>query len=132
MNKNFTYIFMTIVACFNGLVGIIISFFPFETAQIFDLTLKEKIQSLPFKALGAAIFGLSVLDYMKRHSKLGGIYEKPTVMSNAIFHAIMGIQLFEISSLEQPTIIIIATTIYLFLATGFVILYFKNPKDLKN
>lgn len=126
-----TKFFMTCAALINGVIGIIVSFFPYETAHIFKIYLSNSFQSLPFKILGASIFGFAVLNYMKRDSRLGGIYEKPTVMSNAIFHSIVGVQSLKILSVKPPLILIIITSIYIILAGGFIYMYFNNPVERK-
>jgi hypothetical protein len=72
------------------------------------------------QVLGSAVFGFSMLNWMTRHSRLGGIYGRPLVVANTAHAASAALLLGKIaarSSASAPFWIVVA--VYAALAIGF-------------
>jgi len=121
-------------AAVNGVLGIAITFFPQEIGLTIDAQTQSGANLLIFKLLGAALFGFGLLNYFGRNAILGGIYGKPILLSNAIFHMIVGGQLLKTVIQEgiNHVVFIPIGVLYAILTVGFFYLNFTSPAFKKN
>lgn len=121
-------------AFINGIFGVAISFFPQEIGLAIDAQTQSGTNLLIFKLLGAALFGFGLLNYFGRNAILGGIYGKPILLSNAIFHMIVGGQLLKTVIQEglHPMVFIPIGVLYAILTIGFFYLNFTSPIPKNN
>src|SRR6476620_7725450 len=76
-----TRVIMTVSAIFLALMGIILSFMPNEVAEFIGLQSSKTIQ-LILQIAGAQYFAMALLNWMKRTSVIGGIYNRPVAIAN--------------------------------------------------
>jgi len=119
---------MHISAFTNGVTGIVISFLPRETGKLVNTSSQSGADLLLIKIIGAALFGYGVMNFLARNNVIGGIYGKPMVMGNMIFHLIVGGQLLKFVAGGSATIPLMAAgIIYTLLAAGFLRMNFTSP-----
>jgi len=117
-------------AWLNGLAGILISFFPSETGMLLTTSSQSGVDLLVMKIVAAGLFGFGVLNFMSLKHPLGGIYGKSIILSNMIFHLIIGVQCLKFAIGDSTSqIISVAGTLYTLLALGFIKMNFSIPDD---
>ncbi|NBC28007.1 MAG: hypothetical protein GVY08_14180 [Bacteroidetes bacterium] len=113
----------------NGIAGILLTFIPEELLMWADGTSGEGAILL-VSLLGVAMLGIGMLNYMGKNAIYGGIYGKPILMCNLIFHSVTALNLikFSIGSEFIPSFYpAITGGIYLLFAAGFIRLNFFPP-----
>jgi len=126
--KNLNKWIMHLSAFVNGITGIVISFFPRETGKLINTSSQSGTDLLLIKLIGATLFGYGVMNFLARNSVIGGIYGKPMVIGNMIFHLIVGGQLLKFIAGGSAAIPLIpAAVIYTLLAAGFLRMNFTSP-----
>ncbi|MGE0104429.1 MAG: hypothetical protein AB7H86_20070 [Blastocatellales bacterium] len=81
MQKNTAKYFVTASAIILAICGLIMIFSASElSATLFD----DKSGSLPIELWGSAIIGFAAMNWIARHSILGGIYGRAVVAGNQV------------------------------------------------
>lgn len=114
-------------AVLNGLPGLLLTFLPTETGHFLGSASQAGPDVLAFQLLEAAMIGFAMLNYMGGNAILGGIYGKPILLGNMIFHFIAGLELarYAFDSGEWMTYSILSV-FYILLAIGFTKLNFTS------
>jgi len=123
-----TKVLMSISAVFLLTAGIILTFLPDEILKYSDLENTGSIQVL-LQIIGALYFGFGMLNWMIKTSLIGGIYNRPSAVTNFTHFFIAGLALVKgiIANPGLPKIIWIACCIYLIFAISFGIVLFRHP-----
>ncbi|HET8838224.1 MAG TPA: hypothetical protein VFM82_04440 [Flavobacteriaceae bacterium] len=117
-------------ALFLGISGIMLTFLPNEILGFLNLQSDRKLQ-LILQILGALYFGFAMLNWMTKESRIGGIYNRPIVVSNFAHFLIAALALVKavFSAPELPQFFLLLTLAYVIFASLFGILLFRNPKE---
>ena len=126
---------MTSSAVFHFVVGLGLSFFPDEPVKQLSAwtgtatTDESAVWQLILQLTGGLYFGFGMLNWMARHSVIGGIYNKPIVMANLALFLIGGLALLKASLQVSnlPPVIYLLTIIYLFFMAVFALISFRHP-----
>nr|MBC7614169.1 hypothetical protein [Pseudopedobacter sp.] len=123
-----TKIIMTSSAIMLGSVSIIFSFLPDEVIGYLQF---ERTQNLVlvFQIIGALYFALAMLNVMSRNSVIGGIYNKPTSISNFAHFSIGSITLIKalFVNIHLPYIYWVVAFVYTVFAFAFGSIAFFHP-----
>lgn len=123
-----TKIIMTSSAIMLGAVSIIFSFLPEEVIGYLQF---EKTQNLVlvFQIIGALYFALAMLNFMSRNSVIGGIYNKPTSITNFAHFTIGSITLINalFVNIHLPYIYWVVAFVYTVFAFAFGSIAFFHP-----
>jgi len=126
--KKFNKLIILTSAILNGILGILITFLPQETGQLLGITSQTEATLLIMQMLGAALFGFGLMNYMARGVTLGGIYGKPILLGNLIFHFIAALELIRhLFEAHQFGYVLVFAILYAFLAAGFIRMNFTSP-----
>lgn len=110
----------------NGILGILFTFLPQEAGR-FLATASPASAVLFIQLLGAALFAIGLMNYMGRNAILGGIYGKPILLGNMVFHFIAALELIRyVFNSHAIEILWIPAILYAFLAAGFIKLNFTS------
>lgn len=71
-------------------LGALFVFAPEESAVALT---RQETPALAFSLLGAALFGLGMMDWLTRRAPIGGIYGRPVLMANLVHFVIGGLAL---------------------------------------
>ena len=116
----------------NGITGLLLIFIPADLLGWADGSAGATATMLT-SLLGAALFGIGMLNYLGRSAIYGGIYGKPILMGNLVFHTVAAINLVKFAW-ESGGMLALSTAIaggcYTLFAAGFIRLNFFPP-DLK-
>jgi hypothetical protein len=120
---------LTTSAAVLGVLGVTCLFAPGEVlGQLGEVSLAPPC--LVVQLLGAALIGFGLLDWVSRHSPLGGIYARPLAAGNLI-HFGAGSLVLAKGVVSHPRNFIAgwaALTVYALFATGFaVVLFIRRP-----
>jgi len=110
----------------HGIVGVLLIFIPEELLLWTDGNAGD-VATLAVSITGAAILGIGMLNYVGRSAIHGGIYGKPILMGNLIFHTVAAISLIKFSLGATGNLMIcaaLAGILYLIFAAGFIRLNF--------
>jgi len=113
----------------HGIVGVLLIFIPEELLLWTDGNAGD-VATLAVSITGAAILGIGMLNYMGRSAIYGGIYGKPILMGNLIFHTVAAVNLFKFSLHVNSTLMFSTAAlgaIYCIFAAGFIRLTFFPP-----
>jgi hypothetical protein len=78
--------------------------------------------------LGAAWLGVAALNWLQRRARLGGIYGRPVVLTNAIVYFVSAMVLLKIVALPNgSTIVILVTLLFTVFAAIYAWLLFRGP-----
>lgn len=132
--SQFSYILMLTSASFNGILGIVFSFFPQEVlAQLGESI--GPLTTLALQILGAFYMGLALMNYTGKKAVIGGIYNRPLQMGNTVYCSIAAITLIKYmagqSFIITPAIMVVSLT-YVLLAVSFLKLLFTSPVKESN
>jgi hypothetical protein len=120
-----TKLLMTLSAAALGVTGILLSFFPGETAAYLGIT---KNASIILQILGALYFGFAILNWTAKANLIGGIYSRPVAIGNFTHFMIGGLALLKsVSKNTDLTYLWIAAFIYAIFAILFGYVMFNNP-----
>ena len=81
------------------------------------------------QVVGSAFFGFSMLNWMSRYTRTGGIYGRPLVIANLTHAASAALLLGKAASREGfPVAVMVPLGIYALLAVGFGAALFSSPR----
>lgn len=130
----FSHLLMWSSASFNGILGIIFSFFPQEVLSQFGEAIGP-LTTLALQILGAFYMGLALMNYTGKKAVVGGIYNRPIQMGNTVYCSIAAITLIKYmagqSFIIAPAIMVVSLT-YVLLAGSFLKLLFTSPVKESN
>lgn len=111
----------------NGILGILLTFLPQEIGRWLGTTSQTGAEVLILQLLGGALFGIGLMNYMGRNAVLGGIYGKPIILGNMVFHFIAAIELIKyLFDTEQWVVLFIPAILYSLLTAGLIRLNFTS------
>lgn len=114
-------------AIFNGVLGILFTFLPQETCSFIGTAEQAEVDLIIMQILGAALIGIAMTNYMSRGAVLGGIYGKPLLLGNLLYHVASGLALLKFVFNSGEWILFgIPTLLYLILSAGFIKLNFTS------
>jgi len=118
---------MTGASVVLGLGGMACLFVPKEIFRLYDPA-AEDMQGLLVQLLGAGFLGFAALDWVSRHSPLGGIYGRPVVGANYA-HFLIGSLLTVRAAIGQPHNVLLWSTLaaYALFAIAFAAILFGPP-----
>lgn len=112
---------------FNALLGVLFTFFPQETGRFIGTAEQTGSDIIVMQVLGAALLGIGITNYLSRGATLGGIYGKPLLLGNLVFHIASGLGLIKYTFNSGEWILFgIPSLIYLILTAGFLKLNFTS------
>ena len=124
---------MILSGIINGLAGVLLIFIPEELLLWADGEI-GKTAVLALSLLGTVMLGFGMMNYMGRNAVYGGIYGKPIILGNLLFHTVAAVHLIKFSMNIHDTLMIyaaVAGALYFIFAAGFIRLNFFPP-DLKS
>jgi hypothetical protein len=118
---------MTVSAVFLALIGIMLSFLPNEIAEFIGLQ-NSKILQLILQIAGAQYFAMAVLNWMKRTSVIGGIYNRPVAIANYTHYLIGTLALAKglLGKAGLPSVFWILAAFYLIFAFLYGFIFYRN------
>ena len=106
---------------FNLLLGTIFTFLPQETALFIGDDITDGANLIIYQLSGAALLGIGLLNYMGRGMILGGIYGKPLLLGNLVYHLTAGITCIRFAmTAESWHLYAIAVMTYTLISFGFI------------
>lgn len=111
-----------------GASGIALIFSP--EALLHALAIEQGMPTFLFvKVVGGLYFGFSILNWMTKSNRTGGIYNRPIVMANLSYFVISGLGIVKTLLLYQEVSIVLWAVGILNLAFGllFIFILFKHP-----
>jgi hypothetical protein len=122
----YSKILLIFSACFLGILGVGLSFFPQEILEIFDQ------DQFPFTVLmlqiaGSLYFGLAILNWMSKNTIIGGVYGRPILIINLIHFMSTSITLVKFSVGMLNTYLLILATLYIIITFAFIVAFMTNP-----
>lgn len=111
----------------NGILGIVLTFLPQEIGGWLGITSQAGAGVLAIQLLGGALFGFGLLNFMGRNAILGGIYGKPIMLGNLIFHFIAALELIKyMFEFDQFGFLLLISMLYAFLTAAFIRMNFTS------
>lgn len=111
----------------NGILGIALTFLPQEIGGWLGLAPDSEFNVLAFQLLGGALFGFGLMNYTGRNAILGGIYGKPILLGNMVFHFIAALELITLMfETDRYGFIAFFAILYAFLAAAFIRMNFTS------
>lgn len=122
--KLYTYYLMLFSAFFNGFLGIVLSFMPQEVNALLGAD-----NVLITQILAAALMGIGILNYMAKGNMIGGIYSRPVLLCNSLYHTVSAIVLIKFLSNADGDYPILwsMAAMYSIFTIAFGRLFFKSP-----
>lgn len=123
-----TKIIMTCSSLILGATGIILTFAP--DIVMSHLNIDANPTSLLLgQMIGALYFGYGMLNWMSKESLIGGIYNRPIVITNFTHFLIAGLAIGKrlISNPGPPPTLWIVGVVYAVLGILFIIFLFRHP-----
>lgn len=124
--KRFSRIFLTVVAVSLSLIGLLLIFQPIEFEEITFLT---GASSVLLQLTGSFYMGLGMFNWMNKHKLIGGIYNRPLVLTNFthFFISVMAMaKTVDFNSAHSFELALLAYYVCGFL--GFAYLMLTGPK----
>jgi hypothetical protein len=123
-----TKILMTSSALFLAIIGILLSFLPYEIVDYLNIE-SNIITILLIKILSALYLSFGILNVMAKGTLIGGIYNRPIVIGNLMHFGVGAIELVKVVSDIQThsEIIISLTVIYVIFTILFAYVFRTNP-----
>jgi hypothetical protein len=123
-----TKLIMTASALFLGIIGITLTFFPLEMANLSGISAVKTFQLL-LQLLGALYFSFAMLNWMAKGAIIGGIYNKPIALVNFTHFFIGALALIKALTANNalPAGAWGLGLLYLAFAVVFGLLIFGNP-----
>ena len=127
-----TKLIMTLSAIFLGLLGLSLSFFPGEIDAYINDT-PNTSSTLFLQLLSAVYLGFSLMNWMAKSSRIGGIYNRPIAIGNFMHYTVGALALMKIvSGIElHKEVFISATVIYTVFAACYAYIFMYNPAESK-
>ena len=113
--------------------GLLLTFIPQEIARFF-LNDAPNILILAFQLLGALYLGFGIMNYFKKNSLIGGIYNRPLVFGNFLHFLVSSFALIKMLgkySENAFNVILLISIIYSLLTFCFGYLLITNPIKTK-
>ncbi len=89
----------------------------------------SRLDAALLQVVGSAVLGFSMLDWMSRYTRIGGIYGRPLVVANLAHSASAALLLGKAASrVGFPVGVVVPLGIYGVLAVGFGIAMFSRPQ----
>lgn len=128
MNTKFLMITSAVIL---GIMGLGLTFLPEEIAKAIG-TDTNKTAVLILQILGSLYVGFALLNWMSRHSLIGGIYSKPLLIGNFVHFLVTSIALikFVMHFGNKIEIITAITVIYIGLTLAFGYVFRTNPSTI--
>jgi hypothetical protein len=123
-----TRVIMTVSAIYLALMGIILSFMPNEVAEFIGLQNSKTIQ-LILQIAGAQYFAMALLNWMKRTSVIGGIYNRPVSITNYTHYLIGTLASWKLllGKADLPMAFWVLAAFYLIFAVLYGFIFYRNP-----
>lgn len=119
---------MTSSAVTLALIGFTLTFLPAEVSEHIGPGTSSKPPALFLQILGALYFGFAMLNWMARQSVIGGIYNKPTAISNFAHFFIGAMALVKgVTNSSLPYVFVLLAIWYSLFAVLFGIVTFRHP-----
>ncbi len=120
---------MTASAVLMGLAGIALTFAPELLAGLFDVSAEPAVLLIG-QVLGALYFALAMLNWMLKDSVIGGIYNRPALVTNLSHFVIAGLAILRyVSAVNASTVLWAVVAIYALFGIGFGVLLFRHPSQ---
>ena len=114
-------------AVFNAVLGILFTFLPQETRAWMGVAEQTVADLVLMQVLGSALIGIAVINYMSRGAVIGGIYGKPLLLGNLIYHMASGLGLLKFAFSSGEWLLLgIPSILYLIFTAGFIKLNFTS------
>jgi len=121
---------LTASAIFLGICGISFSFLPQEILHTV-ISKSEPALALPLQITGSLFIALTIINWMSRANLMGGIYNRPLALGNALHFGVGAITLIKFVIQNTPTLsLIIITVLYTMFAIAFFKVIFTTPKQV--
>lgn len=125
--KNFNKIIMITSGFLNGILGIVLTFMPQEIGGWLGMASQTGAEVLVLQLLGGTLFGFGMINYMGRNAILGGIYGKPIILGNMVFHFIVALELARyMFENDRFGFLLAGGILYAFLAAAFIRMNFTS------
>lgn len=127
MPSSYSRVLMSISAAVLAAVGLAGSFLPRESLRWLGSPPSVPLE-LMLQVLGALSLGFAMLDWMARHTVIGGIYGRPVVVGN-LLHFASGALALAKGLLRAPEARLLwpLALVYAALALGFAVAMFRHP-----
>lgn len=120
-----TRLLMITSAFIMGIVGILLSFIPQETATFLGW---PPGTSLSLQIIGALYFGFAMVNWIAKSQPIGGIYGRPISIGNFTHYFIAAIALIKLNIKGgSGTTMIIVTIVYSVFTLLFAFVAFTHP-----
>lgn len=114
-------------ALVTGVLGIAATFFPHEMLQRLGHP-GDAVLPLLIQLLGAMYIAFAILDWITRHSLIGGIYNRPIALANLVHFTSGALALAKgMFATSQAAILWPLTIVYSVLAAAFAAVLFTSP-----
>lgn len=110
-----------------GIVGIVLSFLPYEIQNYLNSTTGTTLDALMLQILGAQYFAFAMINWTAKANLIGGIYSRPIAIGNLTHFTIGALALIKGYSLSHTAIFQVTTLIYVVFAVLFGIVFFRHP-----
>jgi len=118
---------MSVSAAVLAVVGLAGSFLPRELLQWLGSPPSVPLE-LMLQVLGALSLGFAMLDWMARHTVIGGIYGRPVVVGNLLHFASGALALAKgLVRAPEARLLWPLALVYAALALGFAFVMFRHP-----
>ncbi|HRN50351.1 MAG TPA: hypothetical protein PLC52_00085 [Anaerolineales bacterium] len=125
----FSRFLMTASAVLMGLAGIALTFAPELLAGLFDVSAEPAVLLIG-QVLGALYFALAMLNWMLKDSVIGGIYNRPALVTNLSHFVIAGLALLRhVADGHAAGILWAVAAVYALFGIGFGVLLFRHPSQ---
>ena len=124
---NPTRFLMTASALVLALLGALCSFAP-ERVLAWLAAPAAPVLLLTVQVLGALYLGFAALNWMTRHSLIGGIYSRPVVVGNLLHFMSAGLAIVRLVA-RTPELVGLwpLAVAYAAFAAGFAVVFFRHP-----
>ena len=124
---------MTTSSIILAFAGFVLTFFPKEILDYFELNSSDALQLL-IQIIGSLYFAFAMLNWISRGSVIGGIYNRPIIIANLTHFLIAVLAIIKkiLSNFSFSHAIWSIAIIYTIFAILFGILTFNHPGIKKN
>jgi hypothetical protein len=114
-------------AAIYGAAGLLLLFAPDE-ALTFAGAAPSVLDVALLQLIGSALFGFAMLNWLNRHSRIGGIFGRPVVVANLVHAGTAALLLGHVASRASlPTALAVVLVLYGSLAVAFGFRLFVQP-----
>ncbi|RIV31636.1 hypothetical protein D2V08_12820 [Flagellimonas lutimaris] len=127
-----TKILMIVSSIFMMISGLGLTFVPEEISEFLNAGLNQT-SILFLQILGSLYLGFGMLNWMTKNILIGGIYNRPLVVSNLAHFLVTSFALIKIAGKYTENkfpIILTLTIIYTVLTLCFEYVFMKNPNNV--